>query len=215
MVNSPAPRSGEVPQAGDRPSPAGDGRAYPRQRHGDPGPPPSGGTRGERLAALDALRFLAAFAVLMFHFNNRGDYAILFPVTSYLWAGVELFFMISGFVICMSAWGKGVGRFATSRIVRLFPAYWFAIVLTTVVAYLFDDVFKPLGYRDILVNLTMLQTPFRAPAVQGVFWTLWPELKFYLLFSVMVWWGLTYRRAVAFCALWLIGTAVAVSTRSG
>jgi peptidoglycan/LPS O-acetylase OafA/YrhL len=38
------------------------------------------------------------------------------------WTGVYLFFLISGFVICMSAWGRSVGQFAASRITRLFPA---------------------------------------------------------------------------------------------
>ncbi len=40
-------------------------------------------------------------------------------------------------------------------------------------------------------------------AVAEVYWTLWAELRFYLLFSLVVWWGLTYRRVVGFCVVWL------------
>uniref|UniRef100_A0AAU2VA93 Integral membrane protein n=1 Tax=Streptomyces sp. NBC_00003 TaxID=2903608 RepID=A0AAU2VA93_9ACTN len=36
-----------------------------------------------------------------------------------------IFFLISGFVICMSCWGKPLGDFFVSRVVRLYPAYWF------------------------------------------------------------------------------------------
>ncbi|HEY1485127.1 MAG TPA: acyltransferase family protein, partial [Micromonosporaceae bacterium] len=69
-----------------------------------------------RLEVLDFIRFLAAAYVVIFHFSagDRGSwqkpshelFQPLFPVASYGWLGVELFFMISGFVICMSTWGK-------------------------------------------------------------------------------------------------------------
>jgi peptidoglycan/LPS O-acetylase OafA/YrhL len=63
----------------------------------------------------------------------------------------------------------------------------------------------------MLVNLTMFQDAFGVPEVAEVYWTLWAELRFYLLFSLLVWWGLTYRRVVGFCVLWL---AVGVVTNA-
>lgn len=48
--------------------------------------------------------------------------------------------MVSGFVICMSAWGRSVGDFAVSRVSRLFPAYWAAVAFTTLVLFNWPEV---------------------------------------------------------------------------
>lgn len=139
----------------------------------------------------------------------------LYPFASYGWTGVELFFLISGFVICMSSWGRSLGQFFTSRVVRLFPAYLFVVLLSAVVLWALPQVARPLAFRDVLTNLTMLQRPLGVRAIQAPFWTLWVELRFYLLFAIVVWLGLTYRRAVLFCVLWTVGSVLALDTHSG
>jgi peptidoglycan/LPS O-acetylase OafA/YrhL len=109
---------------------------------------PRSGGRGGRIAVIDGLRLLAAVAVAFYHFSGServgeawgGTTSHLFPTlgrfSAYGFLGVELFFMISGFVICMSAWGRPLGDFARSRITRLFPAYWPAVLITTAVVAL-------------------------------------------------------------------------------
>lgn len=104
--------------------------------------------RDGRLAAVDGLRLLAAIAVAAYHFvgtptpdfwgtdtaRDLPDVApTLHPVSGYGWLGVEAFFLISGFVICMSCWGRSPAQFAVSRLGRLFPVYW-AVVLLIVAA---------------------------------------------------------------------------------
>jgi peptidoglycan/LPS O-acetylase OafA/YrhL len=173
-----------------------------------------------RLAVLDGLRLCAALAVVAYHLTGyepgvRRSWGVpageAFPglsaVTSYGWLGVELFFLISGFVICMSCWGRDLGAFFRSRVTRLYPAYWVAVLLTFTVVALFSTQYQPVPWTDLLVNLTMLQMPLGAQAVDGVYWTLWVEACFYLLFAVVVWRGLNRRRVTAFCFIWL---AVAV-----
>ncbi len=54
----------------------------------------------------------------------------------------------------------------------------------------------------ILLSLTMLQSGSGVRDVDGVYWTLWSELRFYLLFLEVVWTGLTYRKVVLFCCVW-------------
>jgi peptidoglycan/LPS O-acetylase OafA/YrhL len=57
----------------------------------------------------------------------------------------------------------------------------------------------------------MLQRPVEVPSVDTVYWTLWSELQFYLLFSLVLWRGLTRQRVVAFCLVWtLVSLAGAV-----
>ncbi|MFC7512465.1 acyltransferase family protein [Streptomyces thermocarboxydus] len=148
-----------------------------------------------------------------------GPQAQLFPVlfrpSAYGWLGVHLFFMISGFVICMSCWGRTVPDFFTSRVIRLFPAYWLGVLATTAVVTLAPGGLAPHAWRDVLVNLTMLQWPVAVEHVDGVYWTLWAEMRFYLLFALVVWRGLTYRRVVAFCCVWATAALLAKGYGSG
>lgn len=171
-----------------------------------------------RLYVVDGIRLAAALMVVLHHFagtrraNEAGNVIwdrpvselmpTVFRVASFGWIGVEIFFVISGFVICMSCWGRTPKDFFVSRVIRLYPAYWFAVFFTTAVLVLLPGVQERLRLREILFNLTMLQSGSQIPNVDPVYWTLWSELRFYLLFLVVVAMGLTYRRVVVFCCVW-------------
>ncbi|MFF4824612.1 acyltransferase family protein [Streptomyces sp. NPDC001312] len=191
-------------------------------------PPPAprvivAGKGRDRLAALDGLRFLAALSVVLFHFVGQTPeamkgiwgrpYQSLFPeLHGYLAfgrLGVDLFFLISGFVICMSAWGRTPRDFFISRVTRLYPMYWIAILVSACVIYFADTPFGRPHPRVLLANFTMLQTPLGVSNLDPVYWTLWPELCFYLTFAVVVWKGLTYQRVVIFCGLWTVAAVLA------
>ncbi|GAA0373981.1 acyltransferase [Microbispora corallina] len=180
-----------------------------------PGSPAVKAAKGPRLVELDALRFVAAFAVMSFHFMAASrslwdEYpTTLFAPVSRLSSlgilGVELFFLISGFVILMSVWGHTVGEFAVSRVSRLFPAYWFAVVVIFIM-YRFSGVtaFDPkLSTGEYLLNLSMLQGAFGVGHAGAVFWSLWVELRFYVLIGVFALFGITLRRCLAFLGAWL------------
>lgn len=167
-----------------------------------------------RLVAMDGLRFAAAAAVLLYHFtatstvssywgtNPSHAFPLLNEVTRYGWLGVELFFMISGFVILLSADGRGIAGFVASRVGRLFPAYWACIVLTVGLQRVWSGG-RRTSLTESLVNLTMVQDVFEVTGVQVVFWTLLVELKFYLLVLVVLALGpLTRNRVLAFATLW-------------
>lgn len=172
-----------------------------------------------RLRELDLLRFVAAIAVMLHHFTGvptgawpqdaRKVFPELNPAADFGYLGVELFFMISGFVILMSVWERGVGEFAVSRVVRLFPAYWFSVGLAMIVFFATGAAvdYGP-GSQSPLVrflpNLTMLQTGAGAPNMEVVYWTLWIELHFYVLVALFLWRGITYPRCVGFMAGWLL-----------
>ena len=183
---------------------------------------PSAGTRPRRrLAALDLLRFIAAFAVLAFHYTSRTNTAFgtdvqrVFPQLGQFTAlgalGVQLFFMISGFVILKSVWGRSTQDFVASRVSRLFPAYWCALIATGAVMLLLrpQPVNQNLKLSEVLTNLTMVQSAFSVRNVDGVYWTLYVELKFYLLIGLLSLVGLTRNRIIAFAMLWPVVGAVA------
>ncbi|MDT3398585.1 acyltransferase [Streptomyces sp. B1866] len=175
-----------------------------------------------RLRALDGLRLLAALMVACYHYGGRGGEISeswgtsprhVFPTASEYFAygclGVQIFFVISGFVIAFSGWGRSLRDFFASRVARLFPAYWAAIILVTVVFALPWVTFASVGMSDTLVNFTMLQQPLGADRVLGVCWTLWAELRFYALFALFVVLpGANRQRVVLFCAVWTLAAAM-------
>jgi len=123
---------------------------------------------------------------------------------------VQIFFVISGFVICMSGWGRPLRSFFASRVARLYPAYWAAILIITIVFALPWVPYKNVSPSDTLVNLTMLQMPIGAHRVLGVCWTLWAEIRFYALFALcVVLPGANRRRVILFCACWTLAAAIA------
>lgn len=184
-----------------------------------------------RLYAVDGIRLVAALMVAVHHYagSRRVDQPgnavwgrpvsevmpTVFRLAAYGWIGVEIFFVISGFVICMSCWGRGPRQFFVSRVIRLYPAYWFAIVFTTAVVVALPGVWDRLEARDILLNFTMLQSGSGVDSVDGVYWTLWSELRFYLLFLAVVATGLTYRKVVVFCCAWGAAAMLAPAAHFG
>ncbi len=126
-----------------------------------------------RLVEVDALRGLAAIAVVLYHFTTRfGEIyrdnpsaSASFPEGYY---GVNLFFIISGFVIFMTLERtKQPMDFVVSRFSRLFPAYWFAIFLTFSITHLLGLPGKLVSIDSALANMIMVHGLFWVPAVLG------------------------------------------------
>ncbi|MET7667859.1 acyltransferase family protein [Micromonospora luteifusca] len=192
----------------------------------EPDPARSQQNRKPRLYVIDLLRFGAAALVLSYHlfrldiwdaeeFGTGNPWLhALGKIPDYGWMGVELFFMISGFVICMSNWGRSLSDFFISRTTRLLPAYVFAVLLTAALLFAFRDegVDGP-PLTAILGNLTMIQGVLGVPLLDHSYWTLMVELMFYLCFATLVVFGLTYKRVVAFCVLYTTISLIAQSSK--
>lgn len=187
-----------------------------------PSPPQVKRARENRLRALDGLRLIAALMVAAYHYGGRGgevtqawgtsakaQFPTLHSWFAYGCLGVQVFFVISGFVICMSGWGRPLRSFFASRASRLLPSYWAAIIIVTVVFALPVVAYKTVSPSDALVNLTMMQQPLGADRVLGVCWTLWAEVRFYALFALcVVLPGATRQRVIMFCAGWTLAAVL-------
>ena len=168
--------------------------------------------RTHRIAGLDALRGLAAFSVLLGHYT--ANYHRLYGhgpelLFKYPWAGygVMLFFMISGFVILMSAERGSAGDFAWNRFSRLYPAYWTAVATTFAVLSMFDLPGRQPSGRLALVNLTMVQNLLGVGSVDGVYWTLHVEMYFYAIVFFLLLRGWVRNIQVALLGLVVLATA--------
>lgn len=167
-----------------------------------------------RFYDIDLLRFLAALVVVLYHYTFRGYAAdqlspIAFPQLSevfrYGYLGVDLFFIVSGFVIMLSAQGRSASAFTISRIARLYPGYWVCVSMTALTIYLFGGDRFDLQLNQYLVNLTMLQEFVHVRSIDGVYWTLAVELRFYFLVFLLIVSG-QLKRAEPFMAAWFLIT---------
>lgn len=139
----------------------------------------------ERLLELDSLRGLAALLVVIYHFFFRYDqlYGHEFTVPDFIAYGkygVQLFFMVSGFVIYMSISRTSKPQdFIYFRLARLYPSYWLAIILTFIVVSFLGLPGREVTVEEAILNFSMVHKLFDIPSVDGVYWTLLVELKFY------------------------------------
>jgi peptidoglycan/LPS O-acetylase OafA/YrhL len=127
-------------------------------------------------------------------------------VARYGYLGVDLFFTISGFVVLLSAWDRTPRSFLISRAVRLYPAYWIAVTLTTVVSVGLSRGRFPVSLPQYLANLSMFNSLPNIENVDVVYWTLWAEVRFYAMILVLTWIGITRRRVTIFLWGWLAAT---------
>lgn len=133
---------------------------------------------------LDALRGVCAILVVTRHiipyFVKVSDDIIIetlnFILTNVVDCGkigVVGFFLISGFLVPVHLHNKTRMEFIMNRIIRLYPTYWFSIILSVILLRGFSLI-------QILLNLTMLQMYFGIDDVIGVYWTLPIEILFYI-----------------------------------
>jgi len=180
-------------------------RAEPRPPGARSGTVPTASPPASRVVELDALRGLAALAVVAYHYTtlygelygHAGPPPLSFAFGNY---GVHLFFLISGFVIFMTLERTRTALdFVVGRFSRLFPAYWAAIVLSAVVVYTIGMPSQRLPWSDVVIDFTMIQQLLGAEHLDGSYWTLEVELFFYA--QMLLWFVLGQLGRIR----WIIG----------
>lgn len=149
-----------------------------------------------KLASLQVLRGIAALMVLLFHANllfGDGSWIAgsrLGGAFAFGHAGVDLFFVLSGFIILHAHWGDvpsraTVVRYVLRRSVRIYPPV--VITVLALVAFLpilriitGDQGFFPVDGVQIVASLLLV--PLTCTYVPGVLWSLQAEIYFYLVF---------------------------------
>lgn len=118
----------------------------------------------------------------------------LADLARYGYLGVHLFFMISGYVILLTAQHATFRGFLASRVSRLAPALWVCVLLTSLIEWLIPAApFQPEGWGQILANLTLFPGLFGHQAIDGAYWSLAVELTFYFWIGVCVALGQMHR----------------------
>ncbi len=182
----------------------------------------SGTQASAKLHSIQALRGVAAFLVMLFHcaeIQRDGlglDRQAEINVVSGFWdrgyAGVDLFFVISGFVmvyVTQHYGRKDVGRFLYKRVARIYPIWWvFALIMAAYIFVSYGQFGPPslVSAKESVPYLikSLALVPQENVPVLTVGWTLIHEVYFYLIFALalflpkrvlplflLVWAGLT------------------------
>ena len=147
--------------------------------------------KSTRILELDALRAIAALNLLLFHFtfvfpNKYGfDEALgfSFPFGKY---GVQLFFMLSGFVNAMTLLKKRQPKeFIAARFIRIFPTYWAVLLLNLILLSSFSMFGIQVAFDSTLANASVMPTLFGYEAWEPVTWTLQVEVLFYFILMTL------------------------------
>ena len=146
-----------------------------------------------RIQELDCFRGLAALAVVLFHYTTR--FRELYGHSfSNQWDiqfghyGVQLFFIISGFVIFMTIEkAKKPMDFIFQRFTRLYPTYWVCLIISFAIISLAGLPGREVGIVDFVFNFTMVHKLLRKKSVDGAYWSLLVELLFYaFMFGIFI-----------------------------
>jgi exopolysaccharide production protein ExoZ len=146
-----------------------------------------------RLEGVEAGRGIAALLVVLYHaaLHVEGDVpgsAVLWGLPHFGHAGVDFFFVLSGFIISFvhrKDIGKPerLGHYLERRFTRVFPFYWMVLAFLLLDIWLLHRPQFP-GAGELLSNVLLL--PQEKDQIVGGAWTLVFEIMFYLVFAVAI-----------------------------
>ena len=139
--------------------------------------------------SVDYLRGILALLIIIYHYLSwnhliiPNSNSILFRVALY---GVSIFFIISGFSLTINYYKKdflgyrNIVCFYKRRIARIYPLYWFVIILAVIIGYRNADL------KSFLTQITLSFSFLHQSALTPGGWSIGVEMNFYLIFPILV-----------------------------
>lgn len=168
---------------------------------------------------LDGLRCLSILWVILIHLQLQGDKVFTF-IAGHGWMGVDMFFVISGFLITSILLREKINtgrislrRFYIRRILRIWPAYYLLVFLTlgAAVAILAFHITSGTVWADMIRHTIMWPAMYLTNAYAGfmrtencallISWSLSLEEQFYLLWPLLLFWNTRTAWKIALCAI--------------
>ena len=157
----------------------------------------------QRFEFIDGLRGIAALSVVLFHLNlaiqKHAHQALPYYLEQFFfhgYLGIQIFFVLSGFVIAYSLREVRVDlsfftSFFVRRSLRLDPPYWMVVIISLALAAMASLTFKsgadfPFNGWQIFYNIVYLPDLVQVPLIVPVAWTLCIEFQFYIFFALLL-----------------------------
>jgi peptidoglycan/LPS O-acetylase OafA/YrhL len=136
---------------------------------GKPSAPSRGRVKGTRIFSptINRLRGFALLLIVAYHAGGVLD----LPNVLHGESGVDIFLMISGYLLATSAVDTPLGNFMRRRFLRIFPAYWMALVLFIALEFWFSGVHRT--GPDLVLHVLGLQGFSRTKYVYGINDSFW------------------------------------------
>ncbi|TWR27439.1 acyltransferase [Mucilaginibacter pallidiroseus] len=137
----------------------------------------------QHLPQVDYVRAIASLAVALFHLGGKA-----LPVLKYGWLGVQMFFVLSGFIICWAiphgyTW-RNAGTFIIKRLIRIEPPYVASIILILLLNRLFINDYTSPDWLNVAGHFAYINNFTGKPYLSPVYWTLGIEFQFYLFIAL-------------------------------
>jgi exopolysaccharide production protein ExoZ len=152
--------------------------------------------KSKNLPSLQILRFVAAFSVVLFHLGSgiAVELGSSDNVFDFGTVGVDIFFVLSGFIISYTARPeRGIGYFAIRRFARVVPLYWLltlsVIAIVTIKPSLLNS--TTVTYDAVVKSFLFIPYEKSSGAVQPLLflgWTLCYEMFFYVIYATCLMW---------------------------
>ena len=164
------------------------------------------------MEVLDLLRMIAVLAVIAFHYGYRGPAALgtndlalpeIADFAKYGYLGVQLFFVISGFVIAYSAEGRSSTAFVIARVARIYPGFLFCMTVTFLATLAFGAPLFDATLSQWVANLFIAAPALHQPYMDSAYWTIVYEVIFYAWIYLLIASGLFRRRIDVVVLIWL------------
>lgn len=173
-----------------------------------------------RVYTLDSIRGICALGVALHHFKGNGQIVQL-PIVQNAFLFVDLFFVLSGFVIAMVYFAElgsrdGMRDFVVKRFARLYPLHLFVLAVFFLMELLIAPVFSqrapftgPMSLESLLLNVSLLNSINLTDGLTWNYpsWSIGAEFMAYVVFAGAVW--VLGRRSIIVFAL-LVPTCLAV-----
>lgn len=163
-----------------------------------------------RVPFFDSFRGVAAVCIAIFHFtlfysmNFREMFEVDMKKLGWLTFGVQMFYIISGFLVYRSSLNYTNGlTFVKKRVVRLYPSFWLSLILIMLFVTIFPHKVYSFTLWQLLANFTMFAGFLGVKVIDGSHWYLIPELMFYFFMGGVVLLKLQ-RKILYVCGLWLV-----------
>lgn len=174
----------------------------------------------KELNEVHLLRAIAALSVTFFHLaiGNQALFptkSLLTNVISFGYLGVQMFFILSGYVICYSLPPnynhKNFKAFLLKRLIRIYPPYLISILLVIVLtsaSHSLTGLKNDFNFLDIFSNVFLLNNFGIGHYLNVVFWTLGIEIQFYVLLGISFYLLKTKKSIVIFVLVMLFFASI-------